>query len=67
MEEQSATDFQRRWAEFFSETERDLVDVLSGRVTVKECRAKQRELGKKLKALEQELGVMVGVGESANN
>jgi hypothetical protein len=45
---------QERLDELFRETEGDLVDVLSGRVTVKESRARQRELGKRLKALEQE-------------
>jgi hypothetical protein len=55
MEEQRETDFQQRWAELFRETERDRDDLWSGRVTVKESRAKQRELGERQKALEQEL------------
>jgi hypothetical protein len=43
MEEQSATDFQQRLAELFRETKQDFDNLLSGRVTVKESRAKQRK------------------------
>jgi hypothetical protein len=60
MEEQSATDFQQRLAELFRETKQDFDDLLSGQVTVKESRAKQRELGRRLKALEQKLKLVNG-------
>jgi hypothetical protein len=55
VKEQAITDFRERLAELFRETQRDRDDVLSGRVTVKESRVKQRELGRKLRALELEL------------
>jgi hypothetical protein len=55
MEEQRTVDVQQRWRELRRETEQAFNDVASGRVSVKECRAKQRELGKRLKTLEQEL------------
>jgi hypothetical protein len=55
VEEQKGSDFQQRWTDVFRETKQAFDDISSGRVTVKEFRTKQRELGKRLKALEQEL------------
>jgi hypothetical protein len=48
-------DFRQRWASLFTELQQEWVDVLSGRLTAKEIRARQRDSAKKLKALEQEL------------
>jgi hypothetical protein len=60
MEEQKEPDFQQRLTELCKETERDLDDLLAGRKTVKESRTTQRDLGRRLKVLEQELKRMRG-------
>jgi len=60
MKEHRKTDFQKQWTELFRETKQAFDDISSGRVTVKESRAKQRELGTRLKALEQGLKGMRG-------
>jgi len=51
---EAETDFRTRWAALFREIEQECVDILSGQLTVKEIRARQRESAKKLKTLEQE-------------
>ncbi len=54
-EETMQSSLQQRLKELFRETERVRADLLADRITVKQSRAKQRELGKRLKALEREL------------
>lgn len=60
MEEQPTTDLGEQLKELFRETERIRDDLLSGRVTVKEARAREKESAKRLKLLEQELKRMRG-------
>lgn len=55
MEDQAKPDFQKQKAELSREIHRDMVDVMSGRITTKECNRRQREAAKKLKLLEQRL------------
>jgi len=55
MEEPGEPDFQKQKSELFRGFQRDMVDVVCGRISAKECNRRQRESAKKLKSLEQEM------------
>ena len=55
IEEQGRPDFQKQKAELFREIQRDMVDVVCGRITANECNRRQKEWARRLKSLEQEM------------